>query len=78
MDVDGAQADKLLTIPDHTWASRLVVGRLSSENALTLPSLGLMKMKPLSLSLSAEILQSPNSTQVEMKNLLGFSLIFLA
>ena len=27
--VAGAHADRLLTIPDHTWASRLASGRLS-------------------------------------------------
>ena len=76
--VTGAHADKEHTIPAHTWASRFVSGHLSSEKARILPSLGFMKMKPLSLSLSAVVLQPPNSMQVEMTNLLGFSLIFLS
>ena len=61
----GAHAAREDTIPAHTWASRLVDGRLSSEKAQILPSFGFMKMNPLSLSLSADILQPPNSMQVE-------------
>ena len=62
----GAHADRDDTIPAHTWASRLVDGRLSSEKALIIPSFCLMKMNPLSFNLSDEILQPPNSTQVEI------------
>ena len=67
-----AHAAREATIPDHTWASFFVVGCFNSEKALILFSLGLMKINPLSLSLSAEILQPPNSMTVEIKNLLGF------
>ena len=74
----GAHEAKEATIPDHTWHSFFVVGLFNSENALTLFSLGFIKTKPLSWSLSAEIRHPPNSITVDIMNLLGFNLMFFA